>query len=60
MSKWLTMRELIRAEERLMFARHSQSRLSRPKSPDEPASRQEEPQPCSLRLRRTALRKELY
>ena len=59
-SKWLTMRELIRAEERLMFSRHSETRPSRPKSPDESASRQDEPEPCPLRFRRTALRKELY
>ena len=59
MSKWLTMRELIRAEERLMFARHSDTRTSRPKCP-EPSSREAELERCSVRLRPMALRKELY
>ena len=58
-SKWLTMRELIRAEERLMFARHCDTSISRAKSP-EPSSREAESERCPARLRPIALCKELY
>ena len=58
-SKWLTMRELIRAEERLMFARHSQPQPSREETlPD--VSAEEETDPSALGLRLPLSRKELY
>ena len=59
MSKWLTMRELIKAEERLMFARHSQPRPVR-KEPHESLTRQSEPDRSSGRSRLLLSRKELY
>jgi hypothetical protein len=53
------MRELIRAEERLMFARHSAPRPIRKEAPLD-ASRDEEPEPSTFRARLPLCRKELY
>ena len=59
-SKWLTMRELIRAEERLLFARqgHTQSRSTRKFA--ETLHRSAVPEQPSSRLRGCFVRKELY
>ena len=59
MSKWLTMRELIRAEERLMFARHNQTPSIRNKCPERP-DREAERERVSPRMRAVGFRKELY
>ena len=59
MSKWLTMRELIKAEERLMFARHSSPGLVRKESA-ESLTRQAESDHLPARLRLLLSRKELY
>lgn len=53
----MTMRELIKAEERLMFSRHGQSRPLR-KGPHESLTRQSETERWSRS--RTLNRKELY
>ena len=58
-SKWLTMRELIRAEERLMFARHSQPRPPRKEATEASPRQAEAGSPCT-RTRLLLSRKELY
>jgi len=58
-SKWLTMRELIKAEERLMFARHSPARPLRKESGESPA-RPSETNNSPARPRLLLSRKELY
>ena len=55
----MTMRELIKAEERLMFVRHSSSRPIRKES-IESSARQNETNLSSARTRLTLIRKELY
>ena len=60
-SKWLTMRELIRAEERLLFARHDQSQTRSIRRIAESVSRSENADNSSApRCRSFPARKELY
>lgn len=56
MSKWLTLRELIKAEERLIFARHNQPRSPRKAPESTPRSTETE----QFSRCRPTLRKELY